>query len=308
MHRPPAHPWSGTRECSGRAKSERAEDSHSTRATSPRGFTLLELLLAITLMATVMAITFMVFSVATNSWKRGTALVDSIHHGDFVIDQLAMALRSAYFPIEGDNEGDFGFWLEDNGSGSRSADVVSWAKLGSSLVGKDVPFVDSPHRVVFTVDDDDKGRPTATIKAWRIQGHAEEFDPEVDVEPVYLSRRIVGFNCRPADPDMDPDESEIDWMDDWEFSNTIPKLVEVTIYLEPLEEGEDPIEVKRVVDIPVAYSLPDSSWTGSKGTKDEDKTEGTEPSEQQGNQPAEPSSPPGSILLPPNAPPQLPPS
>ena len=40
-------------------------------------------------------------------------------------------------------------------------------------------------------------------------------------------------------------------MDEWEFTNSLPRLVEITVYLDPLEEFGDPVELKRVVEIPL---------------------------------------------------------
>ena len=36
------------------------------------------------------------------------------------------------------------------------------------------------------------------------------------------------------------------------LTNHVPRYVELTLYLEPLQEGETPVEMKRCVDIPVA--------------------------------------------------------
>ena len=47
--------------------------------------------------------------------------------------------------------------------------------------------------------------------------------------------------------------SNIEWLDNWEMTNRLPAFVELTLYLEPLEEGGQPVEIKRVVDIPVAH-------------------------------------------------------
>jgi type II secretory pathway pseudopilin PulG len=212
------------------------------------GFTLLEILLAVSLLAVAATVTFMVFFTATQAWKRGVALVDSLHHGDFVVDQLSLALRSAYYPDTGAAGDEYGFWMEDN-SGSQPQDVMSWVKLGGALVGRDWPSSGSPHRVIVSVESDEDGHDSVCVRAWRMQGQPEEFDPLTDVEPVFLSRRVHGLNCRPA---FRLDDGTIEWRDEWEDTNRIPLAVEITLYIEPVDEGEPPVEVKRVVSIPVA--------------------------------------------------------
>jgi len=212
------------------------------------GFTLLEILLAVTIMAIVSSVTFMTFSAATSAWQKGTALVDSLHHGDYVIEQLVMGLRSAYFPDVKGGDAEYGFVHEDNGDGATAEDTISWVKLGGALIGRESPFAETPHRIRFYLSDDEDGDRAATVQAWRLQGQPDDFDPE-EVEPVFLSKRVVGFNCRMA-WELD-DDGKIDWLDEWEETNRIPTVVEVSLYVEPVEKGGDPVELKRVVGLRV---------------------------------------------------------
>jgi prepilin-type N-terminal cleavage/methylation domain-containing protein len=215
---------------------------------STGGFTLIEILVAITIVALAMTVASFTFTTATKAWRRGTTLVDSIHHGDFVVDQLSMALRSAYYPDAGGTHGEYGFVVRA-GEGGGGADIVSWVKLGSALVGKGCPFAGSPHRVEVTVERHPDGNDALAVRAWRLQGQTEEFDPKKDVEPVYLSRGIRGFTCRTA---MRGEDGELEWPEVWEETNRLPLVAELTVHMDPLEEGGPPVEVKRVVAVPAA--------------------------------------------------------
>lgn len=239
------------------------------------GFTLLEVLLAVAILSLVSTVTYFTFSTVVTGWRRGQALVDHLHHGDFVIEQLTMALRSAYFPDTGGKSTGYGFILEGNGS---DGDRISWVKLGSAMVGKDCPFAGTPHRVEFFVDQNEEGESVAAVKAWRLDGQQEDFDPDHDVEPVFLSRQVSGFNCRTIMEDDVDDEGDIDWQDEWDYTNDLPLAVEITLFLAPIDEGEDHVELSRIVEIPVAYlskpwtdtdSLSDSE-TGSDSESDSD--------------------------------------
>jgi len=222
------------------------------RRKGEMGFTLLEVLLAVTLMALVATVTFMTFSAATTAWQRGTALVDRLHHGDYVINQLVMGLRSAYYPSGRGDVPAYGFWWVDNGDGPEAEDEISWVKLGGALVGRDQAYAESPHRVRFLLADDADNRRSAAVVSWRIDGQPEDFEPDT-LEPVFLSSRVVGFNCRIA-WEMNP-EGEIDWLDEWKETNRIPTIVEVTLYIEPVVDGAPPVELKRIVVIRVAEQL-----------------------------------------------------
>jgi len=218
---------------------------HRPAAKAPYGFTLLELLLAVALLATVASVTFMTFSAASTAWQRGTALVDRLHHGDYVMQQVVVALRSMYFKQEGVH----GFHHTSSGSEATAADEISWVKLGGALIGRTQDFAETPHRVRLFMGQDEEGREGIAFTGWRLAGQDEDFDPDV-LPPVVLSERIVGFACRAA-WEFDPD-GKIDWLDEWERTNSVPALVEVTLYLEPVVRGEDPLEMRRVAQIQVA--------------------------------------------------------
>lgn len=211
------------------------------------GFTLLELLLAVSILSIVAALTYATFGTVVTAWKRGMALSDDLHHGDYVIEQLAMGLRSAYRVDAGGKQSDYGFVLENEGNSAYSSDVISWVKIGSSLVGKDATFAGSPHRVKFSVDDDEEGHRGASVRAWRLIGLPDDFDPEEE-EAAVLSPMITGFDCRVADT---MEDEELDWDDEWDDTNRIPPFLQITLYLQPLDEEQDPIEIKRIVTIPV---------------------------------------------------------
>ncbi len=224
-------------------------DTAPGRERCCNGFTLLEVLLAVTILSVVATVTFMTFSAATSAWQRGTALMDRIHHGDFVINQLVMALRSTYYPQGQGELPAYGFQQVDNGSGPESQDEISWVKLGGALIGRELAYAESPHRVRFFLTANEAGRLSAAVVSWRIDGQPEDFDPE-NLEPVFLSSRVQGFNCRTAWK-LD-DAGDIEWEDEWKLTNRIPLAVEVTLFIEPVEQDLPPVELKRIVGLRTA--------------------------------------------------------
>jgi prepilin-type N-terminal cleavage/methylation domain-containing protein len=212
------------------------------------GFTLLEVLMAVAIFGLITMVIAGALAAVSISWRKGTQLSDQLGHADYVIEQLVMGLRSAYYP-DVPNPTGYGFTMDDNGIGEGASDSMSWVKIGGAMVGADCPFSGSPHRIQFFCDPAKKTG-GAMIRAWRLQDQTEDFDPEQDVIPTPLSDRIRGFNVRCFD--KYEDSGEIEWLDEWKETNRLPRKVEITLYLEPATEGDDPVEIKRIVEIPVA--------------------------------------------------------
>lgn len=212
------------------------------------GFTLLELMLAVTILSAVTVVMYMALSVIAGAWQRTVVMVDNMNHGDYVTEQLIMGLRSAYYPQVGVNP-QYGFVHKDNGDGAVADDSISWVKIGSSIVGRNCPFAGSPHRIEVSMAEDEKGHRGIAYKAWRLQGQPEDFDPE-NLEVEVFSRRVIGFNVRTA---TRKNGDEIDWQDEWTETNRIPMAIEITIYMDPQVEGGEQVEIKRICPIPCAY-------------------------------------------------------
>ena len=102
------------------------------------------------------------------------------------------------------------------------------------------------HRIFISIEDNDKGEPALAVSAYPYIVDLE--DPEVaEVEPWIVTSKVIGLNCRVYNP------NDQDWDEEWEFKNSIPQWVEITIYLKPLEEGDDPISMTRMIEIPLGY-------------------------------------------------------
>ncbi len=218
------------------------------------GFTIVELLVAVAILVMVSSITFGIFATVTKAWQRGTALSQDLHHGDFVIEQLIGGLRQARYRNQND-----GLRLMDNGEGPEAHDSISWVKEGSDLVGEDSPLSKTFHRVKFFIGPDkETGKIGAVYTAWGdTYLQPDDFDPE-ELPPEILSDRVVGFNVRVATNNFENDT--LHWLDTWEDdlgpgnnqSNHVPRFVELTVYLKPIDEDQPPFEMKRYVDIPIA--------------------------------------------------------
>ena len=233
------------------------------RTPSARGaFTLLEILVAVAILGIVATTVAFVMGVGVEAWRAGAEMAEESHDGEGVMEQVVMALRSAYYPANGEADWEFGFQHEDGGDGETARDSFSWAKIGNSLVGEDTPWAGAAHRVrLFVSDSSENDGPGLYVSAWQMVGQAEDFDPEEDVEPLLLSDRVTGLDCRMQDPEKAVEAGEpYEWIDEWTESNRIPDHVLVTLALRPQKKGAKPDVLVRCVQLPMSAV----SWNPSK--------------------------------------------
>jgi len=263
-----------------------------TPVSAQAAFTLVEILVAMALLGAALAITFSTFHGIAKAYQRGLSLVDSMNHGEYVMEQLSSSLRSAFYPPSQSNSSgsaqgistnrsiasrthpqvatpvnsattntsgnNYGLRLEDQGAGASARDKISWVKTGSLLLKYGDPLVKGVHRVQVTVEDDEDGIPGLAVRAWRPFVSLTAADPS-SLPAHVVAPKVVGLDCRVA---YEKDGDAWDWQDavDDEATNSLPMAVEISLYFAPLEKGEEPIEIKRMVEIPVAPF----SWKGKK--------------------------------------------
>lgn len=226
------------------------------RPSDRRGLTLVELLLAIAILGVIAGVVAATFHTAVAAWRAGTSAADAMHHADAALEQVYMALRSAYYPETRVPLDKYGFSHGDDGSDQpRARDTISWVKLGNALIGEDAPYAGVPHRVELSLlEDDGPQGPGLYVRAWRLDGQPEDFDAAEDVSPVLLSAAVVGFNCQMMDPDAKPMtySDPIEWIDEWPQTNRIPQAVQISLAIAPSDPRAEPLVIERFVGIPMA--------------------------------------------------------
>ncbi len=242
----------------------------TTRNSGGRhGLTLVELLLAIAILGIITGVVAATFHTAVTAWRAGTTAADAIHHADAAMEQVYMALRSAYYPESQRPLDKYGFQHTDGGRDMpHSNDTISWVKLGNALIGEDAPYAGVPHRVEIAIQKDDGPLGAGLyVRSWRIDGQPDDFDPGRDVAPVLLSRAVTGFNCQMMDPDARPMTyaDPIVWMDDWEQTNRIPQAVQIAIAVSSTNPRDTPLVLERFVGIPMAELSWKPTVTGTVG-------------------------------------------
>lgn len=215
-----------------------------------KGFTLVEILIALSLLGLLTVMLFTSFYSITRAWETGRSVIDASGHSDYLMEQLTAALRSAYTPGTGEK---YGLIFFDDGEDEGARDIIEWSKVGPALVGEDAEFAHVPHRIRVSITDEDGDFPGGfTVRAWRQDLQLEDFDPETHTTELCLSPKVIGFNCRMLDPDQPrTTDDEINWIDEWTKTNMLPTALELTLWMAPAEEDGDPIESRRIVEIPM---------------------------------------------------------
>ena len=246
-----------------------------------RGFTMLEILLAIMILSIMTIISALVFQTVVHNWTLATDMADNMQRVDYITAQVTYALRSAYFPTsEKTTEAD-GFMLLNGNENNDpdESDVISWTKLGPAIVGRNSRFARSPHRVTLFVRserDADEEHPAGLIA--QVIGEdkfrPDDFDEddETNWDWFLLGSQVQGFNCRVLDKNEPFSHGMANWQDIWDTSNSIPRRVQLTFWMKPVEEDKDPYPVVRVLEIPlwdISQNPIKTDSTGSGGRKGE---------------------------------------
>jgi len=225
-----------------------------------RGFTMVEMLLAVMILAVMTIVSTWVFHTVVRNWTLVSEMADGMQRVDYVTAQVAYALRSAYFPTSGETSSADGFMLMDGNERNDpdKSDAISWTKLGPSIVGRNSRFARSPHRVTLFVrseKDADDEHPAGLIA--QVIGEdkfrPEDFDEEDETnwDWFLLGSQVQGFNCRVLDKDEPFKSGMANWQDAWDTSNCIPRRVQLTFWMKPVDEGKDPYPIVRVLDLPL---------------------------------------------------------
>jgi prepilin-type N-terminal cleavage/methylation domain-containing protein len=221
--------------------------SQAIKSHSKAGFTLLELIVAITILTIAMSIAFQAFNSTIRGWKRGNEVIESIHHGDFAMRQCASALNSMiYFQ---DERKRYAFRFEKELSSSLPTDWISFVTSSPYFLHPNDPLAEGPHRLQLFIQDDEYGNPALHSISMPALSDEDEFIDEYDPAPYLISRSVQGLEILIYDFENE------EWTDKWDFDNRIPKRLLVSFFVTSENEEEESVIYSRVFNIPVAESI-----------------------------------------------------
>ena len=200
------------------------------------GFTLIELLVALAIFSLVAAMAAGTFWGVVRAWNRGGEMLEQLHYGEFAMEQLVTALRgAAWFSSKPEA---FGFWLEGG--------EASWVTSGSAFLPPDSPLVNGLHRLSVGMDSVD-GEHGLVVRAWP---HLSEERDARRAEAWLVCPEADEFQCEWYDFENEG------WTTDWEETNSLPKLVRVTLTMKKRKDFDEELELQRLVVLEVAPDIP----------------------------------------------------
>jgi prepilin-type N-terminal cleavage/methylation domain-containing protein len=190
---------------------------------SQAGFTLLEMLIAITLVALMAVSLWAVFRISIRSWSRGTEFIDANQRHRSILDMMQKQIASA-----------FGIFKQANPElGSPS--TLYFSGTGNSLRFaslNSLRFQESPGLtlVIYEVAQDDNGNLSLVEKETRYLGQVSE-----DEAAASQSRPTLIFenlsSCIFKYFDAGEDEASSEWVDEWdgEQMGRLPKAISISM-------------------------------------------------------------------------------
>lgn len=227
-----------------------------------RAFTIVELMLAVLILSILTIVSTWTFHTIVRNWNLATEMADNVQRADYALAQITSALRSAYFPTSGQATDADGFQLVDSNprNVSDESDMIAWTKLGPAIVGRNSRFAKAAHHVSMYVVEPGKSDVEAYANGGLVcdvigetKFRPDDFD-EDDLDNwdhFVLSEDVQGFNCRVLDKTEPFKSNQANWQDTWDTSNCIPRRVQLTFWMKPLEEGKEPYPIVRVIEIPL---------------------------------------------------------
>jgi len=204
------------------------------------GFTLLEVLVALTVLVTVMAIVGATLIATVNGWDHGQRALDGMRRGEHVMDQLANALRSSAGGGASTQPGMYSFQI-NNVDGNPPVATMSWVTSSGAFLPPGSPLAYGLHRIALSIGQTADGRPALAVRSWP---YLVPNPDDLGIEPGFLAPEVSGLMCRVYD------YQQQGWQTVWPNSNALPALVEVTVFVNT-ETNVEPLVLQRLVEMPL---------------------------------------------------------
>ncbi len=184
-----------------------------------QGFTLLELLIGMTLVGFILTLLFAGLSLGLRSWEAGEQRMVSSSRQAIIIDFIRRTLEQTY-PLTWrvDNEDQLAF------AGEReSLRMVGPLPMHEGAAGN---FL-----IALDLGPGESGRGTDLVMRWQLPDARESgFDALEEAKPKVLAKAVKELNFSYFGAESETDEPT--WHDQWVHQKTLPELVRMRVTLE----------------------------------------------------------------------------
>jgi prepilin-type N-terminal cleavage/methylation domain-containing protein len=210
------------------------------------GFTLVEVLLAVTILSLIMTAVYSTWSAALMAWRRGGDASEVFQRQRVVMDTLTELAQSVVYygaspglyAVVGTSKPDWG-------------DTVSFVTASDVLLPPSEAIDAGMRRVTISMEQDDYGRKyLAIVNAPAVSN--DETNITTALQAHVLSTDVSGFYVRYLNPRSNS------WDDRWEDANVIPLAMEFTVVFGQQGDRLPPVVVTRAIDLPVAPFVSES--------------------------------------------------
>ena len=196
------------------------------------GFTLLELLLAMTILAIVVSVVYSLWSTSLTAWKRATDASETVQRQRVVLETLTELTRSAV--LIPSQQGLY----QLSGTGDSGASVVSFVTSSQVMLPASESLLAGMRRVTISMETDQYGRTFLALlnEPVLMADNAEPLPLHV------LSADVVGFAVRYRSA------TDGTWQDTWDDPAKVPNALEFTVAF--ANGQQEPLIVTRAIELP----------------------------------------------------------
>ena len=212
----------------------------SARPQRQPGFTLLEVMLAVTILGLVMVSVYGSWTAALSGWRRTSEVSDTFQRQRVVMEMLSELTRSAVF--FGSNPE---LYQVTGTHDATKGDSVSFVTASDALLPPGEMLLAGMRRVTIGLGRNKRDGISLMLENSAALG--DTGDTQAATPSHEISSAVSGFGVRYRDP------RDGEWKDVWEDALVAPMAMEFTVaFADPNNSKASPFTVTRAVELPAA--------------------------------------------------------
>jgi prepilin-type N-terminal cleavage/methylation domain-containing protein len=206
------------------------------------GFTLLEVVLAVSVFALVMSALYATWNAGLRAWKRASESAEDLQRQRIIVDAMAELLRGAIFSMSKPAIYQFRGNIE-----SPETPLLSFVTSSDLLLPPSQIAIAGMRRVTFTMETDESGQPFLALTTENALAPRETAENWATTR--IFSSDVSNFFVRFLDPQSGQ------WIEQWTDENRAPSAVQLSVYFRPRRDvAAQEVVVTSIV--PLAGTLP----------------------------------------------------